>query len=60
MNKIIRSLYTAMVQDLTPADRISQSMKEEILNLLKEEEASLDRQVYERYRYKAFQAASAL
>lgn len=34
-----------MVQDLTPADRISQSMKEEILNLLKEEEASLDRQV---------------
>lgn len=47
-----------MVQDLTPADRISQSMKEEILNLLKEEEASLDRQVYERYRDKAFQAAS--
>lgn len=35
-------------------------MKEEILNLLKEEEASLDRQVYERYRDKAFQAASAL
>ena len=49
-----------MVQDLTPAEGGGEGMKEEILNLLKEEEASLDRQVYERYRDKAFQAASAL
>ncbi|MEH2943699.1 hypothetical protein VSQ32_12710 [Lachnospiraceae bacterium KK002] len=60
MNKMIRSLYAATVQELTAADRISQSVKEEILNLLKEEEVTLKRQEYERYRDKAFQAASVV
>lgn len=41
------------------ADAGSRRIKEEILILLKEEEASLGRQEYERYRDKAFLVASA-
>lgn len=56
---MIKQWYRHIVQDMDAADAGSRRMKEEILVLLKDEEASLERQEYERYRDKAFLVASA-
>ncbi len=58
MENMIRKLYCNMIQEEDPADKTSREMKEEILNLLKEEERSFESKEYEKYREKAFQAAA--
>lgn len=58
MEKLISKLYVSVLQEATQEDDISRLMKQEILELLKEEKKILERQEYEKYREKAFQAAS--
>lgn len=58
MNNIIKNLYVTIIQDITPEERINKAMTTEILNLLKEEAAHLDRQTYEQCQEIAFRAAS--
>ncbi len=58
MENMIRKLYCNLIQEEDPADKGSREMKQEILNLLKEEGQFLEKKEYEKYRDKAFQAAA--
>ena len=56
-NKIIKTLYNTIIQERTEEDEITRDMKDEILDLLKEEDCRLSQQEYGQYRDKVFQAA---
>ena len=58
MDKAIKDLYYATLQERADGDKLNSSMKEEILKLLREEEKLLEKQKYEEYRDKVFRVAS--
>ncbi len=55
---MIRELYHSIIQGMDLPDENNKRMKQEILDLLKEEEKRLQSQEYETYREKVFLAAS--
>ncbi|NBH15736.1 hypothetical protein D3Z36_16645 [Lachnospiraceae bacterium] len=59
MGKLISELYFNMIQEDFSENAVSKKMKQEILELLKEAEENMERQVYEKYRDVAFRVASA-